>query len=167
MHHYQGANYVVLQKIMQQLPAHLGVFTDIGCGMGRVLFVAEQFGYKNLIGIEYNEALLHQAHKNTSLRQLPRPGISFQWVHADARVFNYANAPQIYFLFNPFNAKVLTEVLTQIRTTMLKDDVLVYMNPIHHQVIPTEHWQVAQTIRTNFYTEAIVYKAHTAICGDK
>jgi len=162
MHHYQGASYVVLQKIMKQLPHKQFVFTDIGCGMGRVLFVAEQFGYKNLIGIEFNGDLLQMAHINESQRKLPTPKAAFHWAHCDARVFNYANAPQVYFLFNPFNAKILTEVLLQIGQSMQKEDVLVYMNPIHHQMIPKDQWRVVKAIRTNFYTEALVYHVHSA-----
>jgi tRNA1(Val) A37 N6-methylase TrmN6 len=65
-HHYQGASYFILFKIFISLSNDFKnkIFIDYGCGKGRALFVAEQCGFKRLIGVDIAKELIVEAEKN-------------------------------------------------------------------------------------------------------
>ena len=65
-HHYQGASYFILFSIFNELPKETKGFPliDYGCGKGRALFVAEQCGFTNLIGVDIAKELIDDANKN-------------------------------------------------------------------------------------------------------
>ena len=68
-HHYQGASYYILFKVFNLLPTQLKSkpLIDYGCGKGRALFVAEQCGFTNLIGVDIAKELIENAITNQSI----------------------------------------------------------------------------------------------------
>jgi SAM-dependent methyltransferase len=160
LNHYQGASYVVLGKIFDALerltPQHKLI--DIGSGMGRVLFYAEQRAYLNLIGIERNSELVLAANENraSQINKLKKSDLTF--LQADALNFEYPKDAHIYFLFNPFGAVVLASVLARIKACIHEECIVVYMNPVHAKEFVKAGCKEIHRIKTNFYTEAIFYK---------
>src|SRR5687767_12354983 len=74
---YQGANYFLLEKILEKLKEmHQGnSFTDMGCGKGRALVVAAHYGFIKLTGIDFAEELCAEARRNTTALYEKFPGI--------------------------------------------------------------------------------------------
>jgi len=68
-HHYQGASYFILFSIFNELPHETKKFPliDYGCGKGRALFVAEQCGFTNLIGVDIAKELIDNANENKTI----------------------------------------------------------------------------------------------------
>ena len=56
---YEPTNIIPLKKLFNNLkfPIH-SVFVDLGCGKGRVLLIASEFGFKEVRGIEFSYELL-------------------------------------------------------------------------------------------------------------
>jgi len=158
--HYQGASYLVLFrifKVLKEIAPH-SAFVDIGCGKGRVIFVAEHQGYNTLIGIELDKDLVDVAQQNLIDYPFKRTESEIKFTNINALDFNYENKHTIYFLFNPFNETVLTKVLSRIIEKSHSETIIVYMNPIYQNAFKNESFQVLQKINTRFYTEAIIYR---------
>lgn len=160
LNHYQGASYVVLMAIFERLERLTTVkrMIDIGSGMGRVVFFAESTGFFWLRGIEHNLNLVQASEENLKKykRRLPESDLAF--VNADARTFTYPEKACIYFLFNPFGAEVLSSTLDRIRLSAQENCWFVYMNPLYAEVFEEKGFLKVETLKTNFYTEAIFYQ---------
>jgi SAM-dependent methyltransferase len=161
-YHYQGASYKVLDKIFKELKnlAASHQFFDVGCGRGRVLVMAAEAGFKNVVGVEIDPELVRDAEENlkrySSSSKVNLPLI----LNGDARSIKYPDKPTVYFFFNPFSEVILSEVLTKILRQGAADNYFVYMNPRHKHVFEKLGFIVIKRLRTGFYTEALIY--HTS-----
>jgi len=158
--HYQGASYLVLQEIFsgifeQTKPFN---FVDIGCGKGRVIFVAEFAGYNHLTGIELDDLLLKVALNNEILYTRKRKSSIINFVHNNALNFDYKNLPTLYFLFNPFSEAVLRKVLEKIVRSTTSETWFVYMNPQFMNPFSEQRIEKVKEFKTGKYLEAVVYK---------
>ncbi|MBL7912445.1 MAG: class I SAM-dependent methyltransferase [Bacteroidia bacterium] len=158
--HYQGAGYLVLFRIFEQIRPHTKnfCFMDIGCGKGRPVFVAESFGYENLKGIDLDEELVATANSNLKSYSLKRKASNIQFIHANALEYKYENQPTLYFLFNPFNEEVLKKVLQRIINSTSSETWFVYMNPKYLEAFTVDKFDLVKELKTKRYLEAIVYR---------
>lgn len=156
-HHYQGASYFVLDKLFEQLNLERlpKQFFDIGCGLGRVLIVASGKGFEPCKGIEINAALVGSANQNIAAAIKNNAQVLIEL--ADATQYSYPKESQVYFLFNPFDEKVLERCLLRIKDCETERNYFLYMNPVHKQVFDDLGYIALQRITTGFYTEAILY----------
>lgn len=88
------------------------VVYDIGCGAGRLLFVAAMSGVKRCIGLELSEKLSELARVNVAKLRLPHAPIDIR--QADASVEDYSEGT-VFLMCNPFGAATLATVLDQIK----------------------------------------------------
>lgn len=87
-------------------------FIDIGAGKGKVLFVAAQYPFKQIIGVEYDPTLAQIARKNAAQATVPNRRCGDLTIkHMDARKFSLPEGKSVLFFFFPFKAPLLTEVL--------------------------------------------------------
>lgn len=158
--HYQGASYLVLLRIFSDMPAHTFSFgfVDIGCGKGRVIFVAEHCGYNQLTGIEMDEQLVHDALRNSEAYSFKRDTSEINFVHINALEYTYKNQPLVYFLFNPFNEAVLNNVLDKILASSDSETWFIYMNPLYPKPFFERKMELVKRHKTRFYTEALVFR---------
>jgi trans-aconitate methyltransferase len=160
-HDYQGAGYLVLHRILPKMITLTGDinFFDIGCGKGRALFVAERMGYSNLKGIDLDDELIMLAKQNLKNYELTKMASVIDFETANAINFNYENVPIVYFLFNPFNDKILEMVLEKIVLAAKSPTWFVYMNPVHKYVFESNtNFKLEREFFTTKYLEASVYK---------
>ena len=66
---YQGASYYLLEKVFEWLQSNKvnRSLIDFGCGKGRALVVAAEYGFKQITGIDFAKTLCEEAEKNISL----------------------------------------------------------------------------------------------------
>lgn len=93
-------------------------FVDVGCGKGRVLFMAKEAGFAQVSGVEFSLKLAQIARANCPFASV---------VVADAAEYEFPNHPVCAFLFNPFGPEVLTDVLRRLPS----NTIIVYVNPLH------------------------------------
>lgn len=158
--HYQGAGYLVLYRVFEEISANTRSynFVDIGCGKGRPVFVAESFGYNNLTGIDLDKELIDAANKNLKTYLLKRKESLIEFIHANALEYNYKNTPTVYFLFNPFNEEVLKKVLARISSQTHSETWFVYMNPKYKTAFANDKFEIVKELKTKRYLEAVIYK---------
>jgi hypothetical protein len=118
------------------------IFVDLGSGKGRTLFVASEFSFQKIIGVEFAEELHEIALKNArDYRSRTQKCKDIECLLMDASQFVIPTVPTVFFLYNPFRPPVLIPVLRNIDKSLSDDprDVLfVYVAAFHAQLIERE-----------------------------
>ncbi len=161
-HHYQGASYYILFSVLQKTPAHLKQtpFIDFGCGKGRALFVAEQCGFTNLIGVDIAKELIDDANKNLVVYKPLNKTSRIQFQFSDATTFAIPEDASVFYFFNPFGETIMQQVLQNI-TKSIKENpreiICLYLNPKFKKVFEANGFDVLFEEKNKRYTEAIAY----------
>lgn len=104
-------------------------FTDIGCGRGRVLWLAKEYGFAKVIGIELDAELAADAKKNLSAKGL-NEGSDFE-IHAMNAADYVASADKnIFFFYGPYisdsDLMAVLKNLTRKKKETGEDQYMVY-----------------------------------------
>lgn len=126
------AYYGVAPSILRSLVKHWSeteprdplstyTFVDIGAGKGRAMLVASQFAFRRVVGVELNPALAALARNNLAAWTASHaadptaPALaSIELVEQDALEFVLPEGPVLLFLFHPFEAPVLEELMRRL-----------------------------------------------------
>jgi hypothetical protein len=102
-------------------------FIDFGAGKGRAMFVASEFPFHQVIGIELNPTLADIAQLNLDLwlashatDPTAAPIAPIRLYEQDALTFDLPRTPTLAFLFHPFEAPVLKLLLRRIESHLAK-----------------------------------------------
>ena len=161
-HHYQGASYFILFSVFNKLPNEIKSkpFIDFGCGKGRALFVAEQCGFTNLIGVDIAQELIDDGIKNTLTYSKKNKQSTFNFIFNDATTYSIPNDAAVFYFFNPFGEPILKKVLLNIKKSVEqfpRTVYCIYINPKYKNVFEEENFKTVFIEKNKRYTEAIVY----------
>ncbi len=118
--HYEPTRARPLRKFLRSidLPRD-GVFVDIGCGKGRVLMIAAEQGFARVAGVDYCPEVCRVARENLEVfRRRRKPDLEFAIHQGDATDFAFEADHNVVFLFNPFGAEVLDQVLDRLEASL-------------------------------------------------
>ena len=153
---YLGIQPSIIRRALNIVPHHNdATFLDLGCGKGRALVVASEFPFRSVIGVEISPVLVKVAKENAQViaRNLPeRTPITV--VNRDALDYALPEGNLIIFLYNPFGEDLITRLLTNIETALLKGDSsiwVVYSNPVWGHIFDTS------STLSRIYAESIPY----------
>lgn len=116
---------------------------DIGCGKGAVLRGMCKFPFNRVDGLELSDVLAKKAQSNFSRLNEGRVNI----FNINAIDFMGYRDYNMYYLYNPFPAKVMERVIANINTQISKESesLIIYNNPICHSIlISNGFFKVAQ-----------------------
>lgn len=161
-HHYQGASYYILFSIFKKLPIETKNFPliDYGCGKGRALFVAEQCGFTNLIGVDIAKELINDANANKAVYVLKNSQSNIDFLFEDATKYLIPNNAQVLYFFNPFGEEVLQKVIDNIKESVKQHPrkvYCIYLNPKYKAVFEENGFDVFYTEKNKRYLEGIIY----------
>lgn len=115
------------------------VFVDIGSGKGRMLLIALEFEFKKIVGVEYAPELCEVARKNLSIWRRRHECLTPVTIHCcDASEYEFKEGETVIYLFNPFDALVLTQLLQRLAESLRIEPRkiwLIYCFPRWHDVI--------------------------------
>src|ERR1700728_1429082 len=72
-------------------------FVDLGCGKGRALLLAADYGFRRLIGIDFVPELVSTAKSNCE-----KVGLKAELIVGDAASFKFPEGNLVIHMFNPF-----------------------------------------------------------------
>jgi SAM-dependent methyltransferase len=131
-----------LRQALAELPEPCAAvtFVDLGCGKGRALLVAQEFGFAHVVGVELAPDLAVIASSN-----LNRAGMGgrAEIVTGDASSFRYPEGPLVVFLYHPFLARVLRQTLDNLRDQLAERPRRVYLlraNPGYPRVLARQRF---------------------------
>jgi SAM-dependent methyltransferase len=158
---YLPVDYFVLEKLMdyvKTLDDKKG-FLDLGCGKGRALVVAAEYGFNPVIGLDFHPKLSSEAAHLTGTLKERFPHTSFKVINNDAFYFEIPGNVSTIFLFNPFDEVIMSGVMGNIlksqRITPRTIRVL-YANPVHKNLFIDEGFREIWHIKKMTYLEASV-----------
>jgi SAM-dependent methyltransferase len=108
-------------------------FVDLGCGKGRAVMMASEYGFRQAIGVELHASLAKIAQSNVAAwKAAGRAVCPVQIVCQDATEFVLPEGPCLLYLFNPFAAPVMKRLIERIETDFAGRRGaldLIYFNP--------------------------------------
>jgi hypothetical protein len=117
-------------------------FVDFGSGKGRVLLVASEFPFSEILGVEFAAELHEIASQNIrSYRSKTQKCRNVRSLHLDAAEFEFPQTPLVLYFFNPFRPAVLSLVLQRLQRSLNshpRDVILLYLAPFHARLIEQE-----------------------------
>lgn len=138
---YQPTTPLALRRILNRLhiPFSDFVFVDLGCGMGRAVFVATEFPFSKAIGVEYSSKLYEIASENVrTFRSPARKCHEIEMVWTDAAKYPPPEQDTVFYLYNPFGKDVLESVMANIEQSLADHPrriLVVYHHPLHAAVL--------------------------------
>lgn len=111
-------------------------FVDIGCGKGRPLVIASEYGFKDLVGIEYSAKLCKVAKQNLAACGVER----FRIVNSDAARFEYPAVNTLAFLYHPFQDDVLESVLKKLRSATSEHELVIAYAGDGGELLSSQPW---------------------------
>lgn len=137
--------------LLRRLPiGDLGDYTflDLGSGKGRMLFVAAEYPFRRVEGVEFALELHRRAEDNISRyharkRKCPR----IESTHANALDYRFPDENLVVYLFNPFTAEVMTPVLANLENTPDDRDiwVVLYWPDLSSVFRTRERWRLIES----------------------
>ena len=108
-------------------------FIDFGAGKGRMLFLAAEFPFRRIVGVEYSPDLYQTLQSNlTSYQSNNRRCGTMDAVLEDATRFALPLQPLVLFFHHPFEMPVFRQVMDLIERSleeMPREVVAVYYDP--------------------------------------
>ena len=108
-------------------------FVDFGSGKGRVLFVASEFPFGKIIGIEISEKLHELATRNVEIYNNPAQRCSnFDLRCMDATTFPLPETNTVFHFYHPFLPEVLRPVLQNIGESLKTAPRRIFILYLYH-----------------------------------
>jgi SAM-dependent methyltransferase len=117
---YGASKAMPFMRLMRRLKLpREGVFVDLGSGKGRALMLAAKYGFRKVIGIEFSGALCSKARVNLQnfLRKCPSRS-QIEIIESDVTKYRLRDDETVFFMLDPFNAPVLSQVLGNIQASL-------------------------------------------------
>ncbi|HEY4245793.1 MAG TPA: class I SAM-dependent methyltransferase [Lacunisphaera sp.] len=137
---YGASKEMPFRKLMSRLNLPKdGVFVDLGSGKGRALMLAAKYGFRKVIGVEFSGALCTAARENLQKFLHKCPSRSHvEVIESDVTKYAFHDDETVFFMLDPFNAPVLTQVLQNIRVSVERSPRtiwLIYSVPREQHII--------------------------------
>ena len=132
---YQPTRLRPFRKLMAALNVPPGsALVDIGCGKGRVLLLATDYGFRRITGVEFATELCAIARENIA-RYRRKTGIQtdIRIIEGDAVDYEVKDDDNYFFMFNPFSDALVEKVAQNIVRSLTTKDrqvFIIYNNPL-------------------------------------
>jgi SAM-dependent methyltransferase len=132
---YGGSQPSLVRVALDALPDVAGAtFLDLGCGKGRVLLVAAERPFREVIGVDLSAELVRIARANVALMATRYPGRPPIRVEAgDASAFPLPAGDLVIFLYDPFGPPLMARLIAAIERALAEAPraiYVVYYNPV-------------------------------------
>lgn len=162
---YEPTDWFSLHYILKELPIKpASVFVDIGTGKGRPLFMAAQYPFSKIVGIEKAEALAVTARKNVDnflKKQTPACSNIEVW-NADATQVEFPPGVQVISTFNPFRGEIFSGFLKNLERYLRSASApvfFVYQNPLcHDQIVALPYAKELKVVPAKYAETFKVYE---------
>ena len=133
---YQPTDPDVMTEILSHLEIKYEdfIFVDYGTGKGRVLLLASEFPFKQIIGIEFSRQLHLTAQKNINIyKSETQKCKDIESYCINATEYELLPYPSVIYCYNPFEEKIMKVVLDNIKRSIEiypRAIYIAYSNPI-------------------------------------
>ncbi len=137
--HYEPTPVEQAQALLDASPLRpqRATFVDLGAGMARVVLLAARRPFRAVIGVEISPALVEIARENLATARDPqRAARDVKVVRADAATYAFPRGDLVVYLYNPFRAPVLRDVLDNLCSAAeAREVVLLYHTAVERDTV--------------------------------
>jgi SAM-dependent methyltransferase len=132
---YGGSQPGIVRRVLATLPDKSGfTFVDLGCGKGRVLVIASEFNFKEIIGVDIAKPVLDKARANAALLRKAYPGRTpIRLVHGNAFKLMPEGDKLVFYLYHPFGREGVEQFVAGLEDRIRNESAqvfVVYCNPV-------------------------------------
>jgi len=137
-------------------------FVDVGSGKGRMLFVAAEYRFRKVIGIEFATDLHEQAREDIArYKHAKQRCADIESVAADAAEFEFPDEKLVLYMFNPFGPEVMERMLANLERSIERHPrhvIVVMLWPEHSDLVAQMRGMQAyrQTRRHHIYQTEVL-----------
>jgi len=114
-------------------------FVDVGCGKGKVLLMAMDYGFHHITGIEFASELCEAARKNVeTVRRRKGLRCSIEILECDAAGYVVRPQDTVFYIFHPFDDFVMSIFIDNVVASVKSHPRpiwLIYSYPAHGKVV--------------------------------
>jgi hypothetical protein len=142
--HYEPTPVADFKSLMASLPFGPGgsTFVDVGSGMGRVVMLASQLPFKQVIGVEISPALNAIARDNLAAFNVADQRCrDVRLVRGDALSYRFPRGNLVAYLYNPLRADGVARVVERLVSSRgpAREVALVYHTPVERAAVDATH----------------------------
>ncbi|MFK7832350.1 MAG: hypothetical protein AB8B52_03660 [Winogradskyella sp.] len=159
--HYQGANTLLVKKLLKRLNLDKNqTFIDLGSGKGRILLLANAYGFSAVKGIELSKELCDISEKNTTAffaKSKLKSKISI--LNIDATTYKFDKTDGVLFMYNPFNGTLFEKVVKNLKQSLVKHPrnlTIIYINPTETKMLES-HFNFSSIERCTWNEDYNIY----------
>jgi predicted RNA methylase len=133
-YHKDGGGPLLCDLLKQLEISESDAALDLGSGKGGAMATLARFPFRQVDGVEISPKLVAAANKNLAKLKIRKCSVYL----ADASTFTELDDYTHIFMYNPFPAVVVTQVLANLEASLRRKSRsvrLLYSNPLHEQVI--------------------------------
>ena len=136
---YQPSSDVLVRNAIARLeiePAEFS-FIDFGSGKGRVLMIAAEYPFKQVIGVEFSPELNEIARQNiVRLPSSRKQAGDIVTLCCDAAEFDPPPGGLVCYFYNPFDAAVVGPIADRLAGRAAADyrTIIIYVDPRHRDL---------------------------------
>jgi predicted RNA methylase len=105
-------------------------FVDLGCGKGRAMILAREYGFHRVMGVEYSGKLVRIARSNLAQSQ-----VLADVFEGDAITFGLPEGPSVVFMYNPFGPHGMAKLRHNLLMRRGERCYVIYINPVYSDVL--------------------------------
>jgi SAM-dependent methyltransferase len=118
---YGPINQDFFREMMRALPVRFQDygFYDVGAGKGLALMLASEYGFRELVGIEFSPPLVEAGKKNVAIfeRKVGR-SLGVEWVCDDFMQWEIPNRPALFFMNAPFPHDIAVRAIRHVEESL-------------------------------------------------
>lgn len=112
-------------------------FIDIGSGTGKALILAAEYGFKNVLGIEFVPTLCELSRKNINKFSKDFPKVKFEIIEDDFRNCDFGDSKCIFLLNDPFDDELMEEFVKKFLNHNKKYPSWIIYKNVNLRVMPS------------------------------
>jgi SAM-dependent methyltransferase len=134
-HPYWGATPSVVRTVLSKIPSPEKLaFIDLGCGKGRPLFLASEFPFRSILGVELSPSLARIGQTNAAIMKQRYPERTpVEVIAGDAANYRLPPGDIALFLYNPFGEELMKKVVAEVEAALASEPrtiYVIYQNPV-------------------------------------
>ncbi len=139
--HYEPTPVGDLERLLAHVPFPFerATFVDLGAGMGRALFAAAHFPFRQIVGVEISPALVAVARDNLAayidLRADDLRCRDIRIVRGDASAFRFPKGDLVVYLYNPFDGALVARAVAGLANARRTNVAVLYHTPVEREAI--------------------------------
>jgi SAM-dependent methyltransferase len=141
----QSTTLVGFAYMIQRLPIDPieYTFVDVGSGKGRAVFLAAEFDFPRIIGVEQSPTLHGVAVANLKQVQAGGSTSNIELVCADATTYPLPAEPMVLYMYDPFGGSMLECFFEHVSASLdahFRDVIIVYNDPTGEAHLSSMAW---------------------------